>query len=62
MIRALKAAAERPRGNMCPIAGVHAAAETALLKALADRGLIDAHEGLIPMINRAGRNAAEFWS
>lgn len=59
MHRALKAAAARPRGTVCPIPGVHAAAETALLDAMLRRGLIE-YDGQIPYISQAGYNAAEF--
>lgn len=61
MIRALAKAAERPRANICPIAGVHAAAEDALVDALDRRGMIAWDGGApnrgAPRISDAGRTA-----
>jgi hypothetical protein len=58
MLKALKAAAARPRGTVCPIPGVHAAAEKALLDAMWRRGLIE-YDGPIPYISKAGYSAAD---
>lgn len=66
IIRALKKAASRERGSFCPAPGVHAAAETTLLKALDCRGFVkwDCPEGYArggtvfygaPRISDAGR-------
>ena len=54
-IKALRKAANRVSGRLCPVVGVHAAAETALLAALLRRGLIV--DGPAPRINEAGRAA-----
>jgi len=54
MLKALRNAAARERGNICPIAGLHAAAETQLLAALDRRGLIT-WNGAVPRISDAGR-------
>jgi hypothetical protein len=40
MVRALVRAAKRERGNICPIVGVHAAAEQKLIEAMDRRGFI----------------------
>jgi hypothetical protein len=61
--KALRAAMFRERGNICPVRGVHAAAETNLLIALDREGLI-AWDGGVPFkgsprINEVGRKAAE---
>lgn len=56
-IKALAKAASRPSGCLCPIVGVHAAAETALLAALSRRGLII--DGPAPRISDAGRAAIQ---
>jgi hypothetical protein len=53
-IRALCRAHRRERGNICPIVGAHAAAETAMLTALERKGLIE-YVGLVPVITDAGR-------
>lgn len=55
-MKALKRAAKRKRGNLCPVVGVHAAAETALLESLERRGLIYL-DGIVPRISDAGRIA-----
>jgi hypothetical protein len=54
--RALRNASERPRGNICPVFGVHAAAEDMLLQALYRRGWADPN-GCVPVITDAGRAA-----
>ena len=53
--RALMQAALRERGNVCPIKGCWAAAETALLDALRQKGYID--DSIAPRITNAGRLA-----
>lgn len=53
---ALEAAAKRARGNICPIRGIHAAAEQSLLDALEYRSLIS-YLGPVPYINDLGREA-----
>lgn len=61
MLRALKAAAQRERGTICPIRGVHGFAEEALLQALIVRGLAEFSEERgpnIPVISATGRAAA----
>jgi len=40
MAKALVTASQRDRANICPIPGVHAAAETAIIKAMDARGYI----------------------
>jgi hypothetical protein len=63
--KALCRAAKRERGNICPIPGVHANAETMLLDALDRRGFIawdgpspaTPHMRGAPRINDAGRAA-----
>lgn len=58
--RALANAAKRDGGNVCPVVGVHAAAEMALLYALLRKGLIEGMDenGMgVPRINDAGRAA-----
>lgn len=61
MLNALKRAAGRERGNVCPVAGkCRAASEMSLLHALRRRGLIDGMDenGMgAPYINDAGRAA-----
>lgn len=57
MQHALKAAARRERGNICPIIGVHGAAEDALIAAMEVRGFI-VWDGRAPRISQAGRDAA----
>lgn len=60
MLKALKRAAGRENGNVCPIVGVHAAAEMSLLFALRRRGVIDGMDenGMgAPRINEKGRAA-----
>ena len=52
-LKALKKAASRTSGCLCPVVGVHAAAETALLAALLRRGLII--DGPAPRISDVGR-------
>ncbi len=62
MKKALANAAGRERGNVCPVGGVHAAAETALLAAMSRRGFIqwDGEVGWsVPRISPAGRQALE---
>lgn len=56
--RALVKAMERPRKTICPIPGVHAAAEQTLLDAMDRRGLI-AWDGPVPFISEAGIAALE---
>lgn len=61
MLKALKKAASREHGNICPVIGVHAAAEDVLIEALDKRGFItwdggEAFKGA-PRINEAGRAA-----
>lgn len=62
MLKALRNAASRERGNICPIAGVHANAEVMLLKAIEKRGFIE-WDGdpwkSAPRVNDAGRTAAK---
>ena len=63
MLKALKAASQRERLTVCPIPGVHAAAEVAMLKAMLERGLIQYpadRGGHVPVISQAGLDAAEF--
>lgn len=60
MFRALSKAAKRERWNICPIRGVHAAAETVLLAAMDRRGFIDwdGHPHMSsPRISRKGYRA-----
>lgn len=66
MLKALRKAAARERGNYCPVPGVHANAEHMLLLALDRRGFItwDNPEpkfgfngSSAPRINAAGRSA-----
>ena len=69
MMRALRKAASRERANICPIPGVHAAAETALIDALDRRGFIVWDNGVargatehgphmsVPRISESGRAA-----
>ena len=54
--KALKRASERLSGCVCPIPGVHNAAETALLASMARHGWIDQNFG-VPVITDAGRAA-----
>ena len=59
---ALKKAALRPRGTLCPVIGargfkVNAAAETALLESLYRRGWAENPNGCRPVITDAGRAA-----
>lgn len=54
MLTALRTAAARPSGNVCPTVGLRAAAHTALLAALWRRGLIW-QDGSIIRINARGR-------
>lgn len=60
-MKALAKAASRERGNFCPIVGVRAAAETALLTALDKRGFVQWDSGTpfhgAPRITDAGRAA-----
>lgn len=56
MRRALSKAATRERGNICPVRGVHAAAEDMLIKAMERRGFIT-WDGLIPRISDTARTA-----
>lgn len=58
MVRALTAATLRERGNICPIRGTYAAAETVLIKAMDERGYI-AWDGPAPRISDAGRAIAK---
>ena len=57
--RALERAAYRERGNICPVVGVHAAAETQLINALDREGYVDWDNGIphqsAPRINATGR-------
>lgn len=55
MARAMLAAYVRPSGNLCPIHGVRAGAERAILNGLNRRGLIAEWNGPVPRINDAGR-------
>jgi hypothetical protein len=61
MKKALEAASKRERGQLCPVIGksgrVGGGAESTLLKALTDRGLVDWFGPGIPIINDAGRAA-----
>lgn len=61
MLMALRRAAKRERGNICPVAGkCRAASEMSLLHALRRRGLItgmDENGMGAPYINDAGRAA-----
>jgi hypothetical protein len=60
MLRALHAAAARERGTICPIRGIHAAAEQSMLKAMFDRGLIEYTDDRgphVPLISQVGRDA-----
>ena len=57
MRKALRVAARRERGNVCPVVGVHSNAETMLIEALYRRGWIDCTR--IPYITAAGRAAIE---
>lgn len=63
MRRALVTASTRERANICPIVGVHAAAEDVLIEALERRGLIEWDGGVpfksAPRINAAGRLAVQ---
>ena len=60
MLKSLTAAATRNRANICPIKGVHAAAEGALIEAMDRVGFI-AWDGepykSVPRINDHGREA-----
>ena len=62
--KALRHAAKREGGNLCPVVGVFANAETMLLNALDRKGLIawdggQPHKGA-PRINSAGRAAIAY--
>lgn len=61
MRNALKVAAARERGQLCPVMGVKGriggGAERTILAALHDRGLINYFGPGIPIINDAGRAA-----
>jgi hypothetical protein len=56
--KALMKAASRERANICPVIGVHAAAEQSLIEALDRRGFI-LWDGPVPRISDAGRKAVE---
>ena len=51
--QALRAAYRRANGCVCPVAGVHDAAETAVVRALQRRGLVDTEP--CPQITESGR-------
>jgi hypothetical protein len=58
--RVLWYANKRPRGNLCPIFGIHAAAQTSLIQSLDRKGLIEwSAEPFIsiPFISDEGRAA-----
>lgn len=55
-IRALRTAAHRASHFLCPVPGVHAASETALLGALRRKGLITADPS--PRLTEDGLRAA----
>jgi hypothetical protein len=59
MLKALRKAASREHANICPVVGVHAAAEQALIDALDRRGMIawDNDRKMAPRISDAGRAA-----
>ena len=54
-LKALRRAAKRPHGHICPTPGVHAAAQAALLASLARSGWAD--DSHAPCITDAGRTA-----
>jgi len=54
--RALETAASREHKNICPVRGIHAAAETAVIKALDRQGYIE-WDGHVPRISQLGQRA-----
>lgn len=58
MLKALRRASTREHGNICPIVGIHANAETVLLNAMDARGFIawdNPNHKVVPRISEAGR-------
>ena len=53
--RTLERAASRQRGNVCPMPGIHAAAQMAVIEALLRKGYIT--DNRIPFITEQGRAA-----